>query len=283
MLGQGKQKETIDILKTMYHWNTGLDRNTFKEIFLIEEESSASTNKDKSVWAQIVSIFGPKYLMTTLTTCTIQFFIFASAHGMYFWYPETINKVAEFRDQNPSVRITICEILDMKHRNSSEVMIKECSESLDSSAYWTTIILESLYFVGFAVTGLLINKVGKLSIIVVTLISCGAFGLAASFVDFTNISMYFYLFWLFCAVVVPVLNAATVDLYPTNIRGMAVCVLLMIGRLGSVVGSNFFKFLMDGYCFSSFMVSGITLIGSGLLAFFIPNIRNEVSSIDTYL
>lgn len=134
VLGQGKQKETKEILKTMYHWNTGKDKNTFTEILSIQEESSASTTKDKSVWAQLISIFKPEYLMTTLTTCTIQFFIFASAHGMYFWYPDTINKVAEFREENPLERITICEILDMKNINSSDVSTKECSEILDSSA-----------------------------------------------------------------------------------------------------------------------------------------------------
>lgn len=275
VLGQGKQEETIEILKKMYHWNTGNSKDTFEQIFEIKEEPS-SIIKNKSIWAQTAPIFGPKYLMTTVTTCTIQFFIYASAHGMYFWYPETINKVVEFKESNPSGRSTICEILELK-QNSSDFKSAECTEILDISAYWTTIAMESLYFVGFALTGFLINKVGKLSIIVVTLVSCGSFGMAVSFVDITYVSIFFYLMLLFCAVVVPVLNAATVDLYPTNIRGMAVCILLMAGRLGSVFGSNLSKFLMVKYCCSSFMVSGISLIFSGILSFFIPSIRQDVS------
>lgn len=35
MFGQGKQDETIEILKTIYSWNTGNDRNTLKVCILL--------------------------------------------------------------------------------------------------------------------------------------------------------------------------------------------------------------------------------------------------------
>lgn len=45
------------------------------------------------------------------------------------------------------------------------------------------------------------------------------------------------------------------------IRAMAVCVSLMMGRVGSVVGANLVGILLDNYCEVVFSTSGAFLIG----------------------
>lgn len=81
---------------------------------------------------------------------------------------------------------------------------------------------------------------------------------------------------------------------------MAVCVSLMMGRVGSVVGANLVGILLDNYCEFVFSSSGAFLIGTfgiktaasherenkifllhlfpacGVLAFFIPNIQKRI-------
>lgn len=42
---------------------------------------------------------------------------------------------------------------------------------------------------------------------------------------------------------------------------MAVCISLMFGRLGSVVGANTAAVLLDNHCETVFYLSGSTLIG----------------------
>lgn len=42
---------------------------------------------------------------------------------------------------------------------------------------------------------------------------------------------------------------------------MAICISLMFGRLGSVVGSNVVALLLDDHCESVFYLSGTTVIG----------------------
>lgn len=246
----------------------------------------------KSMWAQTTPVFSSKYLASTVIASSIEFWIYATGFGMYFWYPTTINEVAEYRAKYPNEDITICEIFDYKKLSlaNSTSEFKECSEIMDAAAYETTFILEILYSVGFALSGVIINLVGKLSLLVVVLVVCGAFGVATAYTNLPLVSTYFYLILLLCALATPVVNAATVDVYPTNIRAMAVCILVMMGRLGSVIGTNIFGTLMDTYCPASFLLSGITLIACGLLAFFIPNIRgksegktSEVASADTQL
>lgn len=58
---------------------------------------------------------------------------------------------------------------------------------------------------------------------------------------------------------------------------MAVCISLMFGRLGSVFGSNLVGLLLDSHCQVTFVLSGVTLLISGVLVFFIPNIARRSS------
>ena len=56
---------------------------------------------------------------------------------------------------------------------------------------------------------------------------------------------------------------------------MALCLSLMSGRLGSVVGSNVIGALIDNYCEYTFLMPTILLTTSGILAFTIPNISKR--------
>lgn len=58
-----------------------------------------------------------------------------------------------------------------------------------------------------------------------------------------------------------VVNAATVELYPTSLRAMAMCVSQMFGRLGSFAGSSVAALLLDDHCESAFYISGTSIIG----------------------
>lgn len=280
-LGQGLQEQTIEILRTVYTLNTGKDKDTLV-ITSIAEETTTSIRKKtvensksafdifKSMWAQTAPIFMPPHLRNTVIACALQFGIFATSNGMYMWFPDILNRVAEFTAENPDKRTTICEVIMSKRNSLNSTM--ECNENLDISTYEKTFILELLYAIGFAVIGLVINAVGKLPILIVILVGCGSFGIITVFTDFPMLSMYFYLILLLCGLAVTIVNAATVDLYPTNLRAMAVCISLMCGRLGSVVGANIVGILLDNYCSATFLMSGISLIVCGVLAFFIPNI-----------
>lgn len=58
-------------------------------------------------------------------------------------------------------------------------------------------------------------------------------------------------------------------------RAMALCLSLMSGRLGAVMGSNVIGFLLDDFCEYTFLMPTILLILSACLAFTIPNISKR--------
>lgn len=73
---------------------------------------------------------------------------------------------------------------------------------------------------------------------------------------------------MLCGLGVNVISAATIELYPTSLRAMAMSMSMMIGRLGSVVGSNTVAFLLNDHCESAFYLSGTSIIGKNFIFLF---------------
>lgn len=272
ILGQGKQEETIEILKTVYSINAGKNKSSLQITSIIEETPSKlkELNFFKSILAQISPIFSSEYLRSTIIACVLQFLIYSTSQGMFLWFPHIVNEVAEHSITN---QITICEIIGPNSLNQTHPELELCSEKLNTSSFLLSCILELIFSVGFGLIGLTIHILGKLTILLMILGVCGVSGILIVFISTPTLSIYFYVILLLCGLASSIVNAATVDLYPTKIRAMAVCIFLTIGRVGSVVGSNCFGILIDYYCDGVFLLSGVSLICCGVLSVFIPNIR----------
>jgi hypothetical protein len=54
---------------------------------------------------------------------------------------------------------------------------------------------------------------------------------------------------------------------------MAVSISMMVGRIGSVGGSNFLGLLIKNYCTYTWLLPAVLLFSGGFLAFTIPNVR----------
>lgn len=61
-----------------------------------------------------------------------------------------------------------------------------------------------------------------------------------------------------------------------NFRAMAVCVSMLVGRLGSVTGSVVIGALIKDYCNELFIMPVVLLLSSAVLAFTIPNIGKRI-------
>lgn len=96
--------------------------------------------------------------------------------------------------------------------------MQRCITELELSTFQHSIVLEIIYAVGFAVIGAIINAIGKLAILVIILVFCGLCGIAAAFVEIPLLAIYLYIILLTSGLAVTVVNASTVELYPTNLR-----------------------------------------------------------------
>ena len=141
---------------------------------------------------------------------------------MFMFLPNILHRMAEYKENNINQDATICSILNSTRKNMLEFetnsTYSECVDELDISAYQYTFILEIFYLSGFAIIGLIINSVGKLAILVFFLFGCGLCGFGVIFSTMPMLSIYLYLIFVLCGVVVNVVNASTVELFPTNLR-----------------------------------------------------------------
>uniref|UniRef100_A0A182WUB9 Major facilitator superfamily (MFS) profile domain-containing protein n=1 Tax=Anopheles quadriannulatus TaxID=34691 RepID=A0A182WUB9_ANOQN len=302
LLARGREKETIAVLRSMYRWNagrkdpplalTGVLQETEAQQTKVRREEAASGKSMvgllKQMWHQTAPLFMGLYLKRTAILCVLQFGIYLTSSGMYMFFPDILNRIAEQQGKGVE-RTTVCNAVYATRFDIQELAGLDgngtarsdlCHQKLDISAYEHSFVLEAIYALGFAVIGLIINAVGRLPILVFIFALCGTCGVLIVFIDLPLLAIWFYLILLTCGFCISVVNACTIDLYPTNLRAMAVCISLMFGRLGSIVGSNLVGFLLDTHCELTFWISGLLLVGCGVLSFFIPNIYKRNVSED---
>lgn len=198
------------------------------------------------------------------------------------FFPEILNRVADYTKSNKDISVTVCGIIDETRNDYLNVFMHnetntkpKCTSKLELSTYEHSFVLEAVYAVGFAIMGMFINYAGKLTLILLVLVGCGGCAIALIYVTNPTLSIYLYIILLACGLVCNVINTSTIELYPTNLRAMAVCISLMFGRLGSVFGSNLMGLLLDTHCDMTLAFSGGALLLSSFLVFFIPNISQR--------
>lgn len=237
VLNQGDVEKTIETIQWMHTLNTN-GREARLRIAAIRDEVEAQQTKFRRsesndnkglfalmrlMWNQTAPLFMTPYLNKTTIVCVLQFGIYLTSNGMYMFFPDILNRVAEVQESGLN-RTTICNAvygtqvdIHMREANLTQT-IPECNQKLDIMAYEHSFILELLYALGFAVIGLIINAVGKLPILVLVFVSCGLSAILIIFIDIPLLAVWLYLILLTCGFCISVVNAVTVDLFPTNLR-----------------------------------------------------------------
>lgn len=232
------------------------------------------------MWSQTAPLFKHPHLKNTLTACFIQFCIFNTSNGLWTFFPEITNRISLWRSDPFHITSTVCEILgDTKVIKSNEALngTTSCITRLELSTYGNAFLLISLYILGYIVIACVINRTGKLAIILFCLCGSAFASFLLTIINAPSSLSYIYIWMLTVGISINVINASTVELYPTNLRAMAVCISLMFGRLGCVVGSNVVGLMLDQLCSYTFWMPTTLLLCSAIISFTIPNISNKIS------
>lgn len=219
---QGNEEETLNILGKVYSCNTGKSRESYDVKCLLkdaefEERKERKINLFHFMWTQTVPLFKYPHLKNTMTVCFIQFCIFHSSNGFWTFFPEIINRIAIWQSDSSHVSSTICQILDDTNIISSNNGTL-CVDKLETSAFENVYILNCIYCFGWLFLSLIINRVGKLVIITTVLFTSGICGFSLIFVNQPTVSSYLYIVLLAVGLALTVLNASTVELFPTKLR-----------------------------------------------------------------
>ncbi|EDS32608.1 synaptic vesicle protein [Culex quinquefasciatus] len=285
MVNQGDTDRAIEAVQ----WIHGI--NSFKKEPALQIKSIVTNANTKSagstkgfkaimklVWDQTAPLFMKPYLVRTVLVCILQFGTYVTAHGMFMFFPGVVNQIVTA--QNAGVdSSTVCEIVHADRPTSSnETVLLNCKQTLEETTYMYTFLADVFYMFGVGLITLVIDTVGRLSVLVFVFALCGISGLLVVLLAIPSISIWFYLILVLAGFNINVINAAAVDLFPTNLRAMAVSISLMFGRIGSVFGTNINGLLLDSHCEATFWIASIILLVCGVLSFFVPDIHKKAEA-----
>lgn len=225
---QGDETKTLRILKKIYVMNTGKSSESFdvKGIEKDEEFNNSSRSKSENflqfMWSQSVPLFQGSHLRNILTACFLQFAICNTTNSFWTFLPEILNKITLWKSSSRG-SATTCEIFNaMKiYRNETEsevIQVPICMEKLELSTFIYVFELCILYAGFYALFSLLINRTGKLAILLGILVTCGSCAFLLMFVTIPTVSSYLYLTMLLSGLGISIVNASTVELFPTKMR-----------------------------------------------------------------
>lgn len=101
---------------------------------------------------------------------------------------------------------------------------------------------------------------GLIQVTCFLMFGCSAFALIWA-TDTALVQSFFITMLVPASSCVSVISGGAVVLFPTKVRAVAVCIILMSGRVGSVVGSNVVGFLIENNCEMAFGLTGSLGIG----------------------
>lgn len=273
-LAQGRNEEALNVLKWIYRKNTNESDEYYPVKQLISESVVKTTSETKDtfglvtifqlMWKQTRPLLKVPLIIYFCSSCILMFNVFFVSGGFGLWFAELTNRVS-----NSDATGTICELLrtTKSPANSSINITGEadvCIDSMSDRVFIQSTTVGVYTLIGLFLICILMKRLGR-GLIQVTcflLIGCSSFSLI--WATDPNLVMLFFIFMLVpaCAIV-SVISGGAVVLFPTQVRAMAVCIILMSGRIGSVVGSNVVGYLIERNCELAFGINGVI----GLVAF----------------
>lgn len=206
--------------------NTGNSLDSFDVKGIIQNDeynshkSSEKLGAFRFMWSSTVPLFKGKHLRNILTACFIQFSVCNTANGFYTFLPEILNKISLWSESdasgNPS---TVCEIFTMMNLGNNQTEIADtCVSTLETSTFKYFFVNVLSYAFCYTIMSLTINWAGKLVLIVVTLTLSALCALLIIFIKVPVLSSYLYVVMLLAGLVLSIVNASTVELFPTKMR-----------------------------------------------------------------
>ncbi|XP_055844741.1 synaptic vesicle glycoprotein 2A-like [Episyrphus balteatus] len=288
LLSKGKTDEAIDVLKKMHKWNVRSGDLQISEITADEEDIQVQNDTSlesssllrvflQTVWNQTIPLFQKTLLIPTILICTIQFWMCVGIYGIFMWYPIITDSMVSSMSHNSQNVSSICDAVYAKQAETLAIdkNVQHCTEKLEDRTFIFSIMMEFFFGMGYVVIGILVQKVQKKHILFATLIIFGTCGVLTNLINDKTFSLITFNMFFISGIGIQLLCGITIELYPTHLRAMAICISVMFGRLGGVAGASITGLMMASNCEMTFYIAGTGLIVSGFLTLLIPKKENE--------
>ncbi|VVD02087.1 unnamed protein product [Leptidea sinapis] len=254
LLSQGRNKEALDVLKKIYRENTG----NYEDSFQIKTIKTKIQPKNKQTVAkQIVnSLFEVKHLLvgklvTRLILLSIVTFVCLSTYTcLRLWYPQ-LSTIVENYYKDTGHYSRFCEMIEHKPNTSS---------------------IASVLFV--SVSGFVVNMMGHKLLLFIIMISCA---ICSGGLYFTNSSIQVALLISATCALMQTNGSLQMNIvvrvFPTQLRALAFAIVIIVGRIGSLLGNVLFPVLLKMGCMAPFFtLSGASLLTESVIRY----LRNRI-------
>ncbi|XP_017478735.1 PREDICTED: synaptic vesicle glycoprotein 2B-like [Rhagoletis zephyria] len=286
LLSSGRADKAVEVLERIYRINSKNNATApiFQDISLLPDADTPIVKKQevekvnvivsimKSMWKQTAPLFMREHIRKTLLSSIILYILFFNAHGVYIWFPYIVNLTIKYTEKTSEPE-SLCNIIEIAQSGNLTVAndnVDSCVTHLELSTYKHTLFLEFIYVSLLLIVMYAISKFGRRPILFAILFVSGACGVVAFSIKLPLLAIYLFVVNLCCGLGTTVVNAIVVEIFPTNLRAMAVCISLMIGRIGSVSGSSILGALIKTHCELALFSPSVALIIAGVLGLFVP-------------
>ncbi|KAL5280519.1 hypothetical protein ACFFRR_004479 [Megaselia abdita] len=275
LLSQGKHSESVEILRKVYSMNSGKPKNTYPcNIVTLKDVGSDLSNKGifgilKLVWTQTISLFTRDRVFQTVNMCTITFIINLIAQGTFMYFPIIINNLITHTESS----LTVCQAFEVAGQSTSNLTLEEmCADpdSMNIQQYEFLTYIGCIFMLCYLFISAVIDYTGKKPLLMSWIALGGICSLLLHWINNIILVMVALTFTVTIANCIGIMSTIALEFYPTNINAMGVSFVMMVGRLGAVVGTNMVGPLLFSYCETLFFTYGGAITFICVLAFFLP-------------
>ncbi|XP_045767306.1 putative transporter svop-1 isoform X2 [Maniola jurtina] len=269
LLSIGEDYKAMEVLKGFFVINSGKSADEYKVGTLVLGEDTGKAAK--GFWASIVSqtvpLMKPPLLKNTVLLSILFIIVYVGLNPFIVWLPFITDGVMKSLE-NGKEDLKFCEMLNSV-KNTTVTEINDCS--LNKFAMITVFVISIMIAALNVVLSCVINCVGRKNMFICIQVVSGVAGISVGVSDSWVASAVCLVVFVAGMLNFGMLSAISVDIFPTYVKAMAVCVTLMVGRGSSFLGINVVKNMLVNDCEMAFYsFGGLTFVG-GLIAFLLPN------------
>lgn len=135
-----------------------------------------------------------------------------------------------------------------------EEIVLSCEDDVHEEVFMISLSLGAAFVVLYLFIGTVINLFGNKNLLISFLVITSSCGLASQYIEGITWVQGLIGIFLLAGTCIGIINAVIVDLFPTQLRGMALAISLMAGRFGAMTGSNLTGPLIVGFCEYTFYI-----------------------------
>ncbi|XP_043472033.1 uncharacterized protein LOC122504829 [Leptopilina heterotoma] len=202
-----------------------------------------------------------------------------SYYGLGLWLPELFNRFETYYKHHPNSSVSVCELINDANKIDVSNISKynlSCT-GINEQVFINTLIINAVCLLGNVTSGYYADRVERRTIPVTTMLIAGMAGVAIYFVTSSLQNLIVScIFSVAIATANFALSGAVIDIFPTHVGAMAICLSVCFGRIGAILSNLIFGMLLDISCdIPIFLVASMVLLG-GFLGFLIPQSRRRI-------